>query len=138
MLAVTHEYVTKKIHEIREERVFREIHHYDIYHRILPITDVEVLPARHYKVEDGKLVEMRAEEVPPHRNSNWVVAETVSTGKTTTQPRRFTAREFPGEEGDERTYITPQGHPRTDTTWIHPPQLEPGGQQTGQTTPYQI
>jgi len=81
---------------------------------------------------------MKAEEVLPARKGNWMIAETVSTGKKASEPRKFTAREFRGEEGDERTYTTPEGYPRTETTWIHPPQPETGGRETGQTVPFKF
>ena len=63
--AVIHETVHKDIHHVREERITRHIHNYDVYHRILPIVDVEVLPPRHFlPVEGGGLVEISASEVP--------------------------------------------------------------------------
>ena len=63
--AVVHETVHKDIHHIREERITRDIHNHDVYHRILPIVDVEVLPPRHFlPVEGGGLVEISASEVP--------------------------------------------------------------------------
>jgi hypothetical protein len=46
--AVTHETVRPLVHNIQREQVTHEIHNTDIYHRILPIKDVELLPARHF------------------------------------------------------------------------------------------
>lgn len=136
---MTHETVHKEFHHVREEVVTREIHTHDVYHRIQPIIDVEVLPARHFlPVEGGGLVEVSADEVPG-RHSNWVIAETASKipsdepapPKTT----RFSAREFPGDVGDAKRYATPEGIKRTEETWVHPPELETGGRLTGQTWP---
>lgn len=63
--AVVHETVHRDIHHVREERITRDIHNYDVYHRMLPIVDVEVLPPRHFlPVEGGGLVEISASEVP--------------------------------------------------------------------------
>ena len=137
--ALVHETVRPEVHHIREEHITREIHNHDIYHRILPIIDVEVLPPRHFlPVEGGGLVEISADEVPG-RGKHWVVAETASKiSSDQPAPRttnRFSAREFIGSEGDSRRYITPEGYERTEDTWVHPPELEVGGRDTGQTWP---
>ncbi|KAL8822206.1 MAG: hypothetical protein Q9191_007053 [Dirinaria sp. TL-2023a] len=137
--AVTQESVTEKVHHIREEVITREIHTHDVFHRMLPVIDVEVLPPRHFlPVEGGGLVEIGADEVPG-RSTNWVIAETASTiasdSSAPTARRRFTAREFPGKEGDEVTFSADEGHEITHTTWVHPPELETGGRDTGQTWP---
>jgi hypothetical protein len=137
--AVVHENVTKDVHHIREEVITREIHTHDVYHRILPIVDVEVLPPRHFlPVEGGGLVEVSAAEVPG-RGHNWVIAETASkipSDQAAPQGRRrFTARTFPGQEGDTVKYITPDGYEKTEETWVHPPELEEGARLTGQSWP---
>ncbi|KAI9875048.1 MAG: hypothetical protein M1830_008986 [Pleopsidium flavum] len=137
--AVVHETVNKQIHHVREEVITREIHTHDVFHRIQPIIDVEVLPPRHFlPVEGGGLVEVSADEVPG-RHNNWVIAETASKipsdepapAKTT----RFSARQFRGAEGDAKQYVTPEGIKQTEETWVHPPELEDGGRITGQTWP---
>ena len=83
-------------------------------------------------------MEISAQEVPG-RGSNWVIAETASKipsdqaappGKT-----RFTARDFPGREGDTVKYISPEGYETTEQTWVHPPELEEGARLTGQSWP---
>lgn len=141
--AVVHETVHKDIHHVREEVITREIHTHDVYHRILPIIDVEVLPARHFlPVEGGGLVEISADEVPARANQHWVIAETASKipsdEAVRSKRREFSAREFPGKEGDKIEYITEQGIPRTEETWVHPPELETGGKETGQTWPMEF
>lgn len=136
--AVTHELVHSKIHKVREELITKEIHTHDVYHRILPVIDVEVLPPRHFlPVEGGGLVEVSASEVPG-RGSNWVIAETASTipsdQAAPTGARGFTARQFPGRDGDAiRRNVG--GHERTEETWVHPPELETGARDTGQSWP---
>ena len=137
--AVVHETVHKDIHHVREELIRREIHTHDVYHRVLPVIDVEVLPARHFlPVEGGGLVEISADEVPGRKN-NWVLAETVSeiaSDQAAPQSRaNFTARAFPGREGDEARYVDPEGHEKTEQTWVHPPELETGARDTGQSWP---
>ncbi|MCJ1367295.1 hypothetical protein MMC16_006427 [Acarospora aff. strigata] len=137
--AVVHETVHQKVHEVREEVITREVHTHDVFHRIQPVIDVEVLPARHFlPAEGGGLVEISADEVPGRRN-NWVIAETASKipSDEPALPKitRFSAREFPGNEGDAKRYITPKGIERTEETWVHPPELETGGMLTGQTWP---
>jgi hypothetical protein len=134
-----HETFRQDIHQIRQEVITREIHNHEYYHRILPIVDVEVLPARHFlPVEGGGLVEISADEVPS-RGRHWVVAETASRIPSH-QPApqaisRFSARKFTDSEGDFKKYITPEGFERTEQTWVHPPELETGACDTGQTWP---
>lgn len=104
--------------------------------------DVEVLPARHFlPVEGGGLVEISRDEVPG-RGRQWVVAETASRTRSD-QPvppaiSRFSAREFVGSEGEFKRYTTPEGFERTEETWVHPPELETGGRDTGQTRPLEL
>ena len=100
---------------------------------------MEVLPARHFlPVEGGGLVEVGADEVPG-RGNHWVVAETASKIPSGSAPltgvRRFSAREFSGRAGDSKKYITPEGYERTEQSWVHPPELETGARDTGQSWP---
>lgn len=137
--AVTHETVQKKTHHIREEVVTREIHTHDVFHRIQPVIDVEVLPPRHFlPVEGGGLVEIGADEVPG-RGNNWVIAETASKipsdQPAPTRRRGFTARQFAGKEGDYVEFTGDEGQAVSHTTWVHPPELETGGRDSGQTWP---
>ncbi|KAL8812426.1 MAG: hypothetical protein Q9223_000341 [Gallowayella weberi] len=140
--AVVHERVHDDVHHVREEHITKEIHNHDVYHRILPIIDVEVLPPRHFlPVEGGGLVEISSKEVPG-RGNNWVIAETASKIPSD-QPafksaRPFSARQFIGTEGDAVSYKMPGGYERTEQTWVHPPELETGGRDTGQTWPMEF
>ncbi|KJX99250.1 hypothetical protein TI39_contig367g00008 [Zymoseptoria brevis] len=70
--AVVHEVVQPKVHEIVTQEITREIHNHDVYHRVLPVLEFEVLPARHYVQvpgADGKLGlrELSVEEIPGGR-----------------------------------------------------------------------
>ncbi|KAE9371922.1 hypothetical protein N431DRAFT_342302 [Stipitochalara longipes BDJ] len=69
--AVTHENVLPTRHEIREERITREIHTHDVFHRILPVIETEILPPKHYvPSSDGKgLIEI-PEHMVPGRTAN--------------------------------------------------------------------
>nr|POE72133.1 hypothetical protein CFP56_12009 [Quercus suber] len=140
--AVTHETIVENVHEIREEVITREIHTHHYYHRVLPIIDIEVLPARHFVPMEGGYAEIAEEEVPGRagKNAQWMIAEMVSKmlpkGQTSNFPRQFTARQFHGTEGDYKEYVTPEGVKRTETTWVYPPELETGGQLSGQTYPF--
>lgn len=142
--AVTHETIIQNVHEIREERITREIHNHHIFHRILPIVDIEVLPARHFVPTEGGYAEIAEEEVPGRAgpNAQWVIAEKVSKllpqSKGPIVPQHFTARKFEGKDGDYKEYITPEGFKRTETTWVHPPTIEMGGMHSGQTYPFYI
>ena len=127
---------------MREEIITREIHNHEYYHRILPVTDVEILPPRHFlPVAGGGLVEVSAADVPG-RGNNWVIAETASKipsdERAPRGPNLFSAREFSDDEGDTQNYKTPEGYQRTEQTWIHPPELETGGRDTQQTWPFEF
>ncbi|PMD29915.1 hypothetical protein L207DRAFT_444545 [Hyaloscypha variabilis F] len=71
MPAVTHEKIVPTRHEIREERITREIHTHDVFHRILPVIETEILPPKHYVPSaDGKgLIEI-PEHMVPGRTAN--------------------------------------------------------------------
>ena len=132
--------MVKRVHHVREERITREIHTYDVFHRLQPIIDVEVLEPRHFLPVEGGLMEVDASQVPGRRH-HWVIAETVSKGDPALEMndlkrRPFTARTFAGTEGDYREYMHRDGYPVTEQTWIHPPELERGGYETGQTRPF--
>lgn len=134
--AVVHETVIPQVQNIREEKIEREIHTYDVFHRIQPIIDVEVLPPRHFiPVEGGGLREVSADEIPG-QTGHWGIVETV-----TKEPP---ARERPPPPSvapkkiSERTYMTEEGIMRTETTWKHPPTLATGARDTGQLWPMQI
>ncbi|KAI9752365.1 MAG: hypothetical protein M1815_000577 [Lichina confinis] len=128
--AVVHETVIPTVHEIREERIEREIHTYDVVHRIQPVIDVEVLPPRHFvPTTSGGLREVSADELPG-RQGHWGIVETVTKrpgedASTSSEPRVMSSE----------TSVGPEGYPRTDTVVRHPPTLETGAMRTGQSWP---
>ncbi|KAK0271338.1 hypothetical protein LTR35_009909 [Friedmanniomyces endolithicus] len=138
--AVTHETVIQNVHNVREERITREFHTDHVFHRILPIIDIQVLPARHFVPIEGGYAEISAADLPARTgvNAQWVLAELASRGLPRSQapiiPDRFTARTFEGTQGDYKEYITSDGVPRTEQTWVYPPKMyEQGAIETGQT-----
>ncbi|KAI1799462.1 hypothetical protein F4811DRAFT_568198 [Daldinia bambusicola] len=76
--AVTHETIRPHVHEIMEEQIYREIHNHDVYHRIQPVYDVEILPARHFVPgPEGRLVEVPESSLPECTglNQKWHVSK---------------------------------------------------------------
>ncbi|KAI9681058.1 MAG: hypothetical protein M1822_007132 [Bathelium mastoideum] len=150
--AVTHQIIHKDIHHIREERITREIHTHDHFHRILPVIDVEVLPPRHFvpsATDPTRLVEVPGSAIPGRRDDddqkmrNWFIARTMENTQTNGSelgagPRQFTAREFRGGEGAHYEWMGEDGVQRSTTTWIHPPTVEDGGKRTAQTVPFHL
>jgi len=141
--AITHETVRAQHQQVRQEVITRETHDYHIYHRILPIIDIEVLPARHFvPIQDG-LVEIDEEELPGRTRDkvNWAIAEMVSkrmpeSRKAAIARQRFSARTFEGPEYDDREYVGPEGHPVKEKWWVHPPTLCEDAYRAGQTYPF--
>ena len=76
------------------------------------------------------------------RGNNWVIAETASKipsdQAAPQEARRFTAREFRGREGDAIKYTAPEGHEVIEQTLVHPPELETGARDTGQSWPLEL
>lgn len=65
--AVTHETIQPVIHQVRAEKTTRDIHTTDVHHRILPIVDIEYLPARHFVYSsNGQLIEVPESAVEEH------------------------------------------------------------------------
>lgn len=94
-LAVTHEYVQPFIHEHRQEKITREIHTHDVFHRIQPIIETEILPTKHYvHAPDGKsLIEIPENQIPGRThagaaNKNWKIIETPLGQGDYNQPSR--------------------------------------------------
>ncbi|KAJ9129546.1 hypothetical protein NKR19_g10321 [Coniochaeta hoffmannii] len=75
---VTKEIVKPVVHEQVEEHITREIHAHDVYHKILPVRDVEVLPARHWVPgPDGRLIQVDEKDV--YSGAAWSVGQTNAT-----------------------------------------------------------
>lgn len=132
-----HEYVTPTVHHIREEKITREIHNYDIFHRIQPVIDVEILPTKHFiQNADGTLKEVPASAVPGRQNT-WHIAagpgpdpqRTLSTDLETASSRASesilptTLQESSNRNPikiSHHTLPSSDGIHRTETTWHHP------------------
>ncbi|TKA33641.1 hypothetical protein B0A50_00477 [Salinomyces thailandicus] len=140
--AVTHETIRQDVHHIREEVITREIHNHHVYHRILPIVDIEVLPARHFVPVDGGYAEISEDEVPGQTgvNAQWVIAETLSKllpeSKGPVIPQQFSAAKFQGPDWDDKEYVGKDGVKRTEQWWVHPPTIETGARDSGQSYPF--
>ena len=142
--AVTHETIREDVHAIREEVITREIHNHHVFHRVLPIVDIEVLPARHFVPVEGGYAEISEDEVPGRTgpNTQWVIAETMSKmlpeSKGPVIPQHFSASRFEGPEYNDKEYVGEDGVKRTEQWWVHPPTIETGGRDSGQTYPFYI
>ena len=123
-LAVTHEEVKPSIHHIPEERIFREIHSYDVYHRVQPVYETEILPPRHFVPNpNGQgLVEVPESALPECTGANqrWFIGEReVPRGGTASRHIGLTEPKIV----DEKKYTTSEGFERIETTWLHPATL---------------
>lgn len=130
-----------KIHHITHPVIERRIHNHEIFHRILPVIDVQVLPAKHYAPHGpgGSLIEIGQDTLPGRtgNNQHWVVAETVSKlgdeDSGASDPRRFSARGFATTDGRVKSYTGTNGIPTTEQSWVHSPTIHEGARATGQT-----
>lgn len=78
--AVTHEMITRLVHNIREEHTTRNIHNHHVYHRTLPVVDVELRPARHFIPSEEGLIEVAEDDVPVDMrlSEDWLTAQVTS------------------------------------------------------------
>jgi len=71
---------------VRRELITREIHTHWVYHRVLPVIETEILPAKHYiKASDESLIPIPESEVPRHSisgspNGDWQVTKKEDAG----------------------------------------------------------
>ena len=130
MTAVTHEHTTQHVHHIREERIQRDVHTHDIYHRIQPIVDVQVLPARHFAPgPDGTLVEINADRIPGMRDEahEKLMAETLTNARARAFDSAHHASTDPELGIVQTSHVEHTGQDgvfRQKTTYAHPPELE--------------
>lgn len=129
---VTHETITRRVHEVREEHISREIHNHHVYHRTLPIIDVELLPTRHFIHAGSGYVEVAEEDIPAEMRptEDWLRSETVSKLLPDNDGDNLSGRSpvFNSDvaEDNVKENVTPDGIKRNESTCIHPPILEPG------------
>ncbi|KAF2691106.1 hypothetical protein K458DRAFT_426479 [Lentithecium fluviatile CBS 122367] len=122
--AVTHEVVKPHEHHVREEQIYREIHNYDVYHRIQPVSQTEILPSRHFIHDaDGNLVEITEDQIPERTGEfqSWYIGKKETPAFEPTL--RFPRIKEPEVVSDIK-YMTPEGFERRETTIVHPPELE--------------
>lgn len=132
--AVVHETIEQPVHEILHEVYERDIHMDEIYHRILPVQDVEVLPSRHF-VEDahGRRREVPASQIPGRSREalDQALAKCLQASlppeNTGSGKRQFTARDFSGTAEDYKESVDSAGTKRTEQWWVHSPNLEQRG-----------
>ncbi|KAM3415177.1 hypothetical protein BST61_g10297 [Cercospora zeina] len=145
--AVTHEEVIVNTHEHITEAITREIHAHDVYHRVLPIIDIEVLPPRHFieSPSDGSRREISAEDAPGGKEMHWDLQRAMQEAVDREVERKcsllrgehghwfradgrrkFTAVDFDpdGTRGDSREVAAEDGTEYSQRTWVHWPVLE--------------
>ncbi|KAL1599598.1 hypothetical protein SLS60_007401 [Paraconiothyrium brasiliense] len=138
--AVTHEVVKPHEHEIVEERIYRDIHNHEVYHYIQPVYETEILPARHWVYNaNNELVEVSADELPECTGAKqrWAIVrgdpENPSSHIVRSAPQAREPRIL-----SDKTYITPEGFERRETTILHPPELEDLSDYSGPVVPIEF
>jgi hypothetical protein len=135
--AVINEIIKPHEHEIITERVHRDIHNYEVYHRIQPVLDTEILPARHFVPSSSQshLIEVSEQDLPDCTGDNqpWIVGERKSPANE--QFHTPQAQLTEPKAGGYQTFTTPEGFERKQTTWLHPAELEDMGGYDGPVMP---
>jgi hypothetical protein len=123
---VTHETVKPHQHEVVQERIYREIHNHEVFRYIQPVYQTEILPARHWVYNaNNELVEVSVDELPECTGAKqrWAVVPADRE-----KPASHTIRSAPPVRElrilADKTYMTPEGFERRETTILHPPELE--------------
>ncbi|KAJ4354538.1 uncharacterized protein N0V89_006275 [Didymosphaeria variabile] len=138
--AVTHEVVKPHEHEIVEERIYREIHNHEVYHYIQPVYETEILPARHWVYNaKNEMVEVSADELPECTGAKqrWAIVRGDKEKSTSHIVRSAPQAREPRTLSD-KTYITPEGFERRETTILHPPELEDLSDYSGPVVPIEF
>lgn len=127
--AVTHETITRQVHDIREEYLTRNIHEHDVYYRTLPIVDVEVLPARHYVPSETGLIEIAEDDVPAEMRPSDEWVRTQATSRVLQNENEFDNVEEATDIGvAEANVIAPlrtPGFRHIESTYHHPAAVGP-------------
>jgi hypothetical protein len=107
-----------------QQKIYREIHNYEFFHRIQPVIMTEVLPPRHWipNPNGEGLIEISAEELPARTGENrwWSICQKESPYAAQKSSHKY--RTEP-EIIDAGTVITEEGFERKETIIIHPPKL---------------
>ena len=143
--AVTHQTIREDVHEIEEQQISRDIHVDHVFHRILPVEEVEVLPARHYSYDQNGALQEFSSQRTSRQLDKYIqkgiakgLEKALPVGNAAGAPGVFTAREFRGDEGDYKQSFQSDGSVRSERWWVHSPQLESGGIASGQTRPFHL
>ncbi|RYP40884.1 hypothetical protein DL767_001365 [Monosporascus sp. MG133] len=123
--AVMHETIRPGVHEIKEEKIYREVHDYDTYHRIQPVYDVEILPPKHFVPgPDGALIEVSEQDLactsPPQR---WHIDKGPSCAGSTLLRRSLEFNSHAKDE-DEKKYISAEASDGSDNPDFYTPILK--------------
>ncbi|KAF1364967.1 hypothetical protein EJ07DRAFT_96688 [Lizonia empirigonia] len=122
--AITHEVVKPHQHEIVQQKIYREIHNYEHFHRIQPVMMTEVLPPRHWipNPNGEGLIEVSADELPARTGENrwWSICEHSSPYALQKTSHKYRTEPEIIEAG---TFMTEEGFERKETIIIHPPTL---------------
>ncbi|KAI9745620.1 MAG: hypothetical protein M1818_001154 [Claussenomyces sp. TS43310] len=140
--AVVHETVIPTILHETQQLLTREVHTHDVFHRILPVVDVEVLPTKHFipdPQKPGSLIEIPAAAVPG-RQTNWQlqVNPSIRDPAASSVPTVLPQHHYAHAEKDpvlssKRTYQTAAGHEKTEYVWRHSPELDTSAYHAGET-----
>lgn len=123
---VTHQTIRRDLHELCREHITHEYHQDEYQHRILPVIETEILPARHFiQLDGGGLEEISEDEIPGELPPE--LQERISQAAATIFPAtRPGDTPIPSLDGsfDPRhcrptESSTPSGHSRHNTTWTY-------------------
>ena len=125
--AVTHETRIVQPIEVVQRAVSRDVHNHHIIHRVLPVVDCQVLPARHF-VPDGRggYVEISEDQIPGGKPDSLdrLIAEAVTKSTSSQEggvvPPTFTsqARE---DKSRRKERVSKEGKLETEQWWMHTP-----------------
>ncbi|KAB8342890.1 hypothetical protein FH972_022487 [Carpinus fangiana] len=126
---VVHETIEPHVHHVVTNSITRDIHNHHIVHRVQPISDVVVLPTKHYAPlgPKGALVEISdpgpipagVSGAPPKtRERTWKTAYRLpEQAATTVNPSSGSAK---ATKQEERDWVGDDGVHKKETTWFHP------------------
>lgn len=136
--AVTHETRIVNTHEIVEEQITRDIHNHHIFHRVLPIDDVEVLPPRHFVPSNSS---KGCTEIQPPKASRGLqgrVRDAFSSHMTEKRAQdRASKTKDVFDQGDQhQEWVASNGVACSESMWVHSPQLATAARDAGETVPF--
>ena len=149
---MTHQTIQRDVREIHQDHVTNEYHQDEYQHRVLPIFDQEILPARHFvQLDGGGLEEISETDIPCDLPLD--LQQRISDAAATIFSERFrdSGISFGSMDGSaypeshihgsfsyasmdgtlepthtsQRDSVTSPGHARRDTTWTYPPAFLP-------------